>query len=49
MLLKNFKVKWLRADYLFAPETDVLDEVKIGIKTSKVILKDEFFYDPDQL
>ena len=46
--VKKFqKLNGLERSYLFAPETDVLDEVKIGIKTSKVILKDEFFYDPD--
>ena len=26
---------------------DVLDEVKIGIKKSKIKLKDQFYYDPD--
>ena len=37
----------IERSYLFSPKTDNLDEIKIGIKKSKIKLKDKFFYDPD--
>ena len=33
--------------FLFAPNTDILEEIKTGVKLSKIKLKDKFFYDPD--
>ena len=37
----------IERSYLFAPDTDILQEIKIGVKKSKVKLKDKFYYDPD--
>ena len=32
---------------MFAPNSDILEEIKIGVKISKIKLKDQYFYDPD--
>ncbi len=37
----------IERSYLFAPNNDILDEIKTGVKKSKIKLKDKFFYDPD--
>ena len=37
----------IERSYLFAPNTNILEEIKLGIKKSKLKLKDKFFYDPD--
>ena len=33
--------------YLFAPNNDFLEEIKVGIQKSKIKLKDKFYYDQD--
>tara|TARA_Y100000591_G_scaffold297946_1_gene289352 strand:- start:2398 stop:3549 length:1152 start_codon:yes stop_codon:yes gene_type:complete len=46
--IKKFQVfNEIERSYLFSPNTDVLNEIKFGIKKSKIKLKDKFFYDPD--
>ncbi len=46
--IKEFqKLNGIERSYLFAPNNDILNEVKKGIKTSKIKLKDKFFYDQD--
>ncbi len=46
--IKKFQtLNGIERSYLFSPNTDVLDEIKNGIKKSKIKLKDKFFYDPD--
>ena len=37
----------IERSYLFSPNTDILKEIKKGIKISNIKLKDKFFYDPD--
>ena len=37
----------IERSYLFSPNTDIQKEIKIGVKRSKIKLKDQFFYDPD--
>ena len=46
--IKKFQIKnGIERSYLFAPDNSILEEIKIGIKKSKINLKDKFFYDPD--
>ena len=47
--IKKFQsLNGIERSYLFSPKTDnLMDEIKIGIKKSKIKLKDRFFYDPD--
>ncbi len=46
--IKKFQsLNGIERSYLFSPKTDNLNEIKIGIKKSKIKLKDRFFYDPD--
>ena len=46
--IKKFQtLNKIERSYLFAPDTSILDEIKIGLKKSKIKLKDKFFYDPD--
>ena len=46
--IKKFQtLNGIERSYLFSPNTDILDEIKNGVKKSKIKLKDEFFYDPD--
>ena len=46
--IKEFqKINEIERSYLFSPNTDILDEIKFGVKKSKIKLKDKFFYDPD--
>ena len=46
--IKKFQnLNGIERSYLFAPNTNILEEIEIGIKKSKIKLKDKFFYDPD--
>ena len=46
--IKKFQtLHGIERSYLFAPKTNILKEIKYGIKKSKIKLKDKFFYDPD--
>ena len=46
--IKKFQnLNGIERSYLFSPNTDILREIKNGIKKSKIKLKDKFFYDPD--
>ncbi len=46
--IKKFqKLNKLERSFLFAPNNEILNEIKTGIKKSKIKLKDKFFYDPD--
>ena len=46
--IKKFQdLNKLERSYLFAPNNEILNEIKTGIKKSKIKLKDKFFYDPD--
>ena len=46
--IKEFQnLNKIERSYLFAPNTITLEEIKSGIKISKIKLKDKFFYDPD--
>tara|TARA_B100001939_G_C16942671_1_gene618939 strand:+ start:1351 stop:2502 length:1152 start_codon:yes stop_codon:yes gene_type:complete len=46
--IKKFQIlNGIERSYLFSPNTDILDEIKTGIKKSNIKLKDKFFYDPD--
>ena len=37
----------IERSFLLSPNSDILNEIKTGIKKSKIKLKDKFFYDPD--
>ena len=37
----------IERSYLFSPNLEIMDEIRIGIKKSKIKLKDQFYYDPD--
>ena len=46
--IKKFQsLNGIERSYLFSPNTDIQNEIKIGVKRSKIKLKDQFFYDPD--
>ncbi len=46
--IKKFQnLNGIERSYLLSPNTDILREIKNGIKKSKIKLKDKFFYDPD--
>tara|TARA_A100001234_G_scaffold5395_1_gene4427 strand:+ start:2112 stop:3263 length:1152 start_codon:yes stop_codon:yes gene_type:complete len=46
--IKKFQsLNGIERSYLFSPNTDIQKEIKIGVKRSKIKLKDQFFYDPD--
>ena len=46
--IKKFQIlNGIERSYLFSPKTDILEEIKTGIKKSNIKLKDKFFYDPD--
>ena len=37
----------IERSFLLSPNSNILNEIKTGIKKSKIKLKDKFFYDPD--
>ena len=46
--IKKFqKLNKIERSYLFAPNNDILEEIKAGVKKSKIKLKDKFFYNND--
>ena len=46
--IKKFqKLNEIKRSFLFAPNTGILEEIKSGVKKSKIKLKDKFYYDPD--
>ena len=46
--IKKFKINnGIERSYLFAPNNSIIEEINIGIKESKINLKDKYFYDPD--
>ena len=46
--IKKFQsLKGIERSYLFSPNNDIIDEIKTGVKKSKIKLKDKFFYDSD--
>ena len=46
--IKKFQsLREIERSYLFAPNNNILGEIKTGTKKSKIKLKDELFYDPD--
>ena len=46
--IKKFQnLKGIERSFLFAPKNEILEEIKVGIKKSKIKLKDKFFYDSD--
>tara|TARA_B100001123_G_scaffold106366_1_gene123690 strand:+ start:1762 stop:2913 length:1152 start_codon:yes stop_codon:yes gene_type:complete len=46
--IKKFQsLNEIERSYLFAPNNNVLEEIKSGVKKSKIKLKDKFFYNPD--
>ena len=46
--IKKFQnLNGIERSFLFAPKNEILKEIKVGIKKSKIKLKDKFFYDSD--
>ncbi len=46
--IKKFqKLNSIERSYLLAPKNYILEEIKTGVKKSKIKLKDKFYYDPD--
>ncbi len=46
--IKKFQsLKGIERSYLFSPNNDIIEEIKTGVKKSKIKLKDKFFYDSD--
>ena len=46
--IKKFQnLNGIERSFLFAPKNEILEEIKVGIKKSKIKLKDKFFYDSD--
>ena len=46
--IKKFQsLNKIERSYLLAPNTSAIEEIKNGVKKSKIKLKDEFYYDPD--
>ena len=46
--IKKFQsLNKIERSYLFAPNNNILEEIKTGVKKSKIKLKDKFFYDQD--
>ncbi len=46
--IKKFqKLNEIKRSFLLAPNTGILEEIKSGVKKSKIKLKDKFYYDPD--
>ncbi len=46
--IKKFqKLNNIERSYLFAPNTNILNEITKGVEVSKIKLKDKFYYNPD--
>ena len=46
--IKKFQsLNKIERSYLLAPNTSAIEEIKTGVKKSRIKLKDEFYYDPD--
>tara|TARA_Y100000591_G_scaffold24785_1_gene18270 strand:- start:3182 stop:4333 length:1152 start_codon:yes stop_codon:yes gene_type:complete len=46
--IKKFQsLEKIERSYLFAPKNDILNEIKTGVRKSKIKLKDKFYYDQD--
>ena len=46
--IKKFQtLNEIERSFLFAPNNNILQEIKVGVKKSKIKLKDKFFYDQD--
>jgi len=46
--IKKFQsLNKIERSYLLAPNTNAIEEIKTGVKKSRIKLKDEFYYDPD--
>ena len=46
--IKKFQsLNKIERSFLFAPNNSVLEEIEVGVKKSKIKLKDKFFYDQD--
>jgi len=46
--IKKFQsLNKIERSFLFAPNNSVLEEIEVGVKRSKIKLKDKFFYDQD--
>ena len=46
--IKKFQsLNEIKRSYLFAPNNNILEEIKTGVKKTKIKLKDKFFYNPD--
>ena len=46
--IKKFQsLNKIERSYLLAPNTIAIEEIKTGVKKSRIKLKDEFYYDPD--
>ena len=46
--IKKFQsLNEIERSYLFAPNNSILEEIKTGLKKTKIKLKDKFFYDQD--
>ena len=46
--IKKFQsLNKIERSYLLAPNTSAIEEIKTGVKKSRIKLKDKFYYDPD--
>ena len=46
--IKKFQIlNEIERSFLFAPNNNILEEIEVGVKKSKIKLKDKFFYDQD--
>ena len=46
--IKKFQsLKEIERSFLLAPNNNIIDEINVGVKNSKIKLKDKFFYDQD--
>ena len=46
--IKKFQsLNKIERSFLLAPNTSAIEEIKTGVKKSRIKLKDEFYYDPD--
>ena len=46
--IKKFQsLKEIERSFLLAPNNNIIEEINVGVKKSKIKLKDKFFYDQD--